>query len=149
MPVRTSRQVSSGGLVVRARRGGHEVCLIGRRRDGQTVWGLPKGHVEPGEGLREAAVREVLEETGIHGQIIGRLDSIAYEFSIPGKRARYFKRVHFYVMRYVAGRTADREDGVEKAAWVPVSDAARRLAYANERRILALARRRLARLEPA
>lgn len=42
--------------------------LLGRRSGvsyGNGLWGLPGGHVEPGEGLAEAAVREVLEEVGV------------------------------------------------------------------------------------
>ena len=44
-------------------------CLLLGRRSGVSygsgLWGLPGGHVEPGEGLAEAAARETLEEVGV------------------------------------------------------------------------------------
>ena len=49
------------GVVVR---GPDETILLEKRRD-CGWWGLPGGKVEPGESLVDAAVREVLEETGL------------------------------------------------------------------------------------
>ena len=49
------------GVVIR---GPEETILLEKRRD-CGWWGLPGGKVEPGESLVDAAVREVLEETGL------------------------------------------------------------------------------------
>ena len=50
--------------------------LLGERGKGALagMWSLPGGHVEPAEAIREAARREVLEETGIHADILGLVD---------------------------------------------------------------------------
>jgi 8-oxo-dGTP diphosphatase len=50
--------------------------LLGERGKGALagLWSLPGGHVEPGEPAREAARREVMEETGIDADIFGLLD---------------------------------------------------------------------------
>ena len=37
----------------------------------QGKWGLPKGHVDPGESPEHAALRELHEEAGYHGSVIG------------------------------------------------------------------------------
>jgi 8-oxo-dGTP diphosphatase len=39
--------------------------LVGRRADGDPLWTFPSGKVEPAESPDAAAVREVLEETGL------------------------------------------------------------------------------------
>lgn len=39
--------------------------LIGRRADGTPPWAFPAGKIEPGESPEHAAVREVIEETGL------------------------------------------------------------------------------------
>ncbi|HWU87588.1 MAG TPA: NUDIX domain-containing protein, partial [Kofleriaceae bacterium] len=53
-------------------RRGHRFLLTQERKYGST-WSIPGGRVEPGEGLVEAAVREVLEETGVPIRIEGIL----------------------------------------------------------------------------
>jgi ADP-ribose pyrophosphatase YjhB (NUDIX family) len=70
-------RTSAGGVVVRTG-AGVEVCLI--RPTGRTVWGLPKGGIESGETLTQAAVREVAEETGVSGVVAGELGAIDYSF---------------------------------------------------------------------
>jgi 8-oxo-dGTP pyrophosphatase MutT (NUDIX family) len=145
-PVR--REFSAGGLVHRRRGDAVLVVLAGRRHaeSGALVWGLPKGHVEPGETAPDAAVREVREETGIRAEIEAPLGDVAYWFV---KRAasgpvRVSKRVRFFLMAARGGRFADRDDELDAVRWAPLDEAERRLVYANERALLARARTLLA-----
>ena len=141
---RRKRQVSSGGVIVRRARGGFQVCLIARRHEGRLIWGLPKGHVEAGEDHPTTAVREVREETGLLGKPITRLGSVSYWFLMKPDRTRYFKRVHFYLLQYLKGRTGAHDYEVDRAAWMGIDDAMKRLTYGSERTILRKATRYLA-----
>jgi SAM-dependent methyltransferase/ADP-ribose pyrophosphatase YjhB (NUDIX family) len=66
-------RLQAGGVVARPTAGGVDVALI---REGPSMsWSLPKGSVEAGESLAEAAAREVAEETGLAGLVgAGLLD---------------------------------------------------------------------------
>src|SRR6202795_3478196 len=71
---RTLFEISSGGVIYRRTSDGIEVCLISTK--GGTRWQLPKGKREKGESLEQTAAREVLEETGLTGQVGQRLAKI-------------------------------------------------------------------------
>ena len=114
-------------------------ALIGRLdRRGRLLWSLPKGHVEPGETEEQTAIREVMEETGIRGMVVGKLGTIDFWFVADGRRIH--KTVHHFLLL-----AADPVDGlvlsdadveVSEVAWVPLPEVASRLAYADERRLL-------------
>ena len=53
-------------------RWGHRFLLTQERKYGST-WSIPGGRVEPGESLQAAAIREVLEETGVPVKLDGVL----------------------------------------------------------------------------
>ena len=114
-------------------------ALIGRLdRRGRLLWSLPKGHVELGETEAETAVREVQEETGIHGRVVGKLGTIDFWFVAEGRRVH--KTVHHYLLLAsdpVGGlKLSDEDVEVSEVAWVPLEQLATRLAYADERRLL-------------
>lgn len=136
-----SSETSAGGIVIDVVDGIPYAALIARRnRSGRIEWCLPKGHIEPGETAEQAALREVAEETGIHGQILTHLTSIDYWFS--GNERRVHKVVHHYLMQYVSGEITvenDPDHEAETAAWVRLKDLPHQLAYPNERRIVSLA----------
>lgn len=61
MGSKTSRRISSGAVVVRETRSGVVFLMLRAFRH----WDFPKGMIEPGEGPKRAALREVREETTI------------------------------------------------------------------------------------
>ena len=139
-------------MIARPSSAGWDLCLIARATDRGLVWGLPKGHIEPGEQLEQTALREVREETGLTGEIVRKLGAITYVFSArpytdgpkPSASVRFVKTVHFFLLRYRDGQTSDHDDEVEQAEWFNADDATSKLAYDNERRILRKAQALLA-----
>jgi 8-oxo-dGTP pyrophosphatase MutT (NUDIX family) len=131
-------EVSAGGLVVDAT--GKLGLLIGRRDLKDTtgkkiLWSLPKGHIEDGETPEEAALREVQEETGIVSIIEKSLGVIDFWFMAGGKRIH--KTVHHYLFREDGGVLAPQESEVDEVAWFPLSEIIDRLAYPDEKKLIA------------
>jgi bis(5'-nucleosidyl)-tetraphosphatase len=142
-PRSTRREVSAGGLIWR-RTPANAIEVVLVRPAGRDAWVLPKGHVERGETLPAAALREAHEETGIDAALAEPLGEVSYIFSERGrKRGRpttIFKRVHFYLMHYRGGALADHDDEIAEARWVALDDAPRLLTHENERRLVERAR---------
>ena len=121
--------------MVTLRDGVPHVALIATRN--KTRWGLPKGAVATGETSEQAALREVLEETGLEASIVRPLDTIEYFFRAGDTLIR--KRVDFYLMRYVAGELTPQLSEVDDVEWIPLSDAVRKASFESERKLLEMA----------
>jgi 8-oxo-dGTP pyrophosphatase MutT (NUDIX family) len=133
----TEKQVSAGGVVYRKKKAGTEVAII---KVGPIIrWQLPKGIVDEGETPEQAAIREVREETGSKAKIESPLETIEYWY-VSKDKIRYHKFVHFYLMKYVSGKTDDHDDEVLEARWVPIVDAIRMLSFKSEREVVEKAR---------
>lgn len=133
MTTRTEPARSAGGVVYRRTGRGIEVLLCGRTREG--LWALPKGTPEYGESQREAAQREVREETGLGVEIVGELGAIAYEFTRPG--VRYEKIVDHFLLRPDGTGSVERHDGeYDRVEWFPAEEALRIMTHRNEQDIL-------------
>lgn len=134
-------ETSAGGLVVKVENGIPLAAIIARRnRAGRIEWCLPKGHLERDESAEQAAEREVAEETGISGRVLRHLATIDYWFSGPERRVH--KTVHHFLLEYREGEVTvegDPDHEAEDAAWFPLKELTQRLAYPNERRIVAVA----------
>jgi 8-oxo-dGTP pyrophosphatase MutT (NUDIX family) len=151
-----AREISAGGVVLRQISGVWQVALIEpqksksaeapdpakiARKRAAAVLTLPKGLVDPGEKPQAAAVREVLEETGIVAEPVSKLSDNKYVYVRTwGDGQRVFKIVSFYLMRYVSGEidnlSSDMRIEVKQALWVPLAEASPQLAYSNERKVL-------------
>jgi 8-oxo-dGTP pyrophosphatase MutT (NUDIX family) len=120
---------AAGGLVWRQIPGGRELAVIHRRRFQD--WSLPKGKLKSGESWQQAALREVLEETGCEallGDFAGQID-----YSVRGTP----KRVLFWHMQTVDECQFYPTDEVDAVEWMPPDQALERLNYAGERALLA------------
>jgi ADP-ribose pyrophosphatase YjhB (NUDIX family) len=129
-------ETSAGGLVIAGEGEAARAALIGKLdRRGRMVWSLPKGHVETGETLEQTAAREVAEETGITGEVLQPLGTVDYWFVADGRRIH--KTVHHFLLRATGGELSDEDVEVTEVAWVPIVELDERLAYPDERRLVA------------
>jgi 8-oxo-dGTP pyrophosphatase MutT (NUDIX family) len=126
-------ETSAGGLVVDER--GRAALIARTDRRGRLLWSLPKGHLEEGESLEAAAVREVSEETGITGRVLAPLGVIDFYFTAADRRVH--KTVHHYLLVAEGGELSAADIEVDDVDWVPLEELTERLAYADERRLIA------------
>jgi 8-oxo-dGTP pyrophosphatase MutT (NUDIX family) len=145
--VPTKTQVSAGGVAYRRRAGRVEVALISV--GSQARWQLPKGLVMRGEQPEAAALREVREEAGVECELVAEIEQIEYwYFAVErGARVRYHKFVHFYLLRYLGGDVRNHDHEVNEARWFDIEAARTRLAFKNERQVVARAQALLAAAE--
>jgi 8-oxo-dGTP diphosphatase len=137
------REFSSGAVVLRHMKNQWWVAVIEPGREGEPedrkhVTALPKGNIDAGEKPEQAAVREVLEETGLRVRPLTKLGDIKYVYTRTwSDNARIFKIVSFYLMRYQSGQIGDikanMKHEVRRAFWLPLDQAAKQLSYKGER----------------
>jgi 8-oxo-dGTP pyrophosphatase MutT (NUDIX family) len=140
--VERRNEISAGGLIWRRDSAGDiEVVLV--KPAGKDFWALPKGHLEEGESVPEAAVREVREETGLTVSDVRPLGVISYIFSHhedpSAPLIRIFKRVHFFLMEMRGGDTSAHDTEIDEVKWMSLDEAIKRASFDNERKLIAKA----------
>lgn len=119
----------AGGVVVR-RDGPQPRFLLVTTRRSPGEWVLPKGHIEAGETPLQAAVREVLEESGVTAVAGEHLGDLEYNTPRGRIRARFFAMA--FQSEVEPGESRER-------AWVTADEARRRLRWDDARRLIELA----------
>jgi 8-oxo-dGTP diphosphatase len=121
---------AAGGVVTRTTDGDLEVLLVHRPR--YDDWSLPKGKLEPGETVEEAALREVQEETGVRcslGPPVGEPHHYSDRKGRP-------KVVHFFLMTPVEIGPWHPNKEVDDVRWATPGDAVKLLTYDADRHLV-------------
>ncbi|HXW42509.1 MAG TPA: NUDIX hydrolase [Xanthobacteraceae bacterium] len=116
--------LAAGGIVLRGN-SKPRIAIVRLRRE--KVWVLPKGKLMPREHPRDAAKREVLEETGYDVSVHDFLGSMSY--AVEGR----IKIVQFWLMRAVGRPVGELMDDVKAVKWLPLKDAIATLSRPHEK----------------
>ena len=128
---------SAGAIILREVAGELKIALAQHPRATKT-WVLPKGHVEEGESLEQAALREIYEEAGLDNvQLIKHLGTITRE-SVKSNGDVEQKTIHFY-LAYAPGDSqsqAPTDPGFIEVGWFSPGAAIELLPYEGEQAFL-------------
>lgn len=132
-------ELAAGAILLAA--GTREVLLLHHRAEDR--WCFPKGHVDPGESLSTAALREIAEEAGLtHVELGEELLEVQYRFYRPDRGVNVHKSTVYF-----SGRTMDRglrlESTFDRAQWVRIEEAREILPFDTDRAVVDAERARL------
>lgn len=102
-------------------------------------WDFPKGNIEAGESEKEAAVREIREETGITDvEFVGGFrQTVSYRYR-KGRHLVHKEVIFFLASTKTSSVTISHEH--VGYAWKKYGDAMKQLTFQNARNLLASAR---------
>jgi len=119
---------AAGGVVIDRRPNGIRILLVHRPR--YDDWSLPKGKLDKGEKARDAALREVKEETGYRCSLEEKLPEVHYIDHL-GRR----KRVRYWIMRPRKGKFKVNDE-VDRIKWAKPRKARQMLSYRRDQAVL-------------
>jgi bis(5'-nucleosidyl)-tetraphosphatase len=140
--IRHQRHKSAGVIVFR--RAGDECLflLVLSRLTKRPLWEFPKGGVEKGETLLQAAFRELSEETGIPESEVQLIEDFErtedYRFTAgdDGKRTLIHKQVTYFLGETTREAVVLSAKESSEFAWLNLADALKRVRYAKRKRLL-------------
>ncbi len=123
-------EISAGGLIVF-----ENTILLLKKFNGD--WVLPKGRVEKGETIKQAALREVLEESGVKAEILKYIGMANYKYRNSRQNETVYKTVHWYLMQTnCMDCTPQKKEGFIDAVFVHMNKAKDLVRYEDEKNIV-------------
>ncbi len=121
----------AGGIIINSNQ---EAVIVNQNHDS---WSLPKGHVDEGETILEAAIREIYEETGIKNpQFIKPLGSFGrYRIGLDGKDDKSeHKTIYLFLFSSSKKELKPIDKNNPMAKWVPYADIPKLLTHKNDKK---------------
>ncbi|HUY70196.1 MAG TPA: uracil-DNA glycosylase family protein [Candidatus Baltobacteraceae bacterium] len=126
----------SGGGIVYTYKEGKRVYLLLKSRGRGGYWGFPKGHVEKGENMADAAVRETREESGIRVRLIPYFKQET-KYLFTRNRIKVEKSVAFFLARLPRPiKPTIQKKEIQASAWMEMEKAMKAIPFDNIRAAL-------------
>ncbi len=121
---------AAGGVILQKSEEGSLRVLVAHRPQ-YDDWSFPKGKADDGETPAETAVREILEETGLHCRIVAPLTTTRHRVGSG------MKEVEWFAMRPLPNSPGFRKNNeVDKVKWLSRKAARKLLDYDHERSLI-------------
>lgn len=130
------REFSAGGIVFKKEGDKTYFLLIenaSMKDPNKKYWGFSKGHIDKEESSKDAAVREIREETGIEAEITEKVEDSKYVFTFEGERI--FKVVSVYLMEAKGGQLNKQLTEISDIGWFDQDQVLERLSFSNDKKM--------------
>ncbi len=124
-------EFSAGGIVLDDK---NRVLIIKTKNlKNQIVYTFPKGHIEKGESSKQAALREVKEETGVEAEVVQKIKDVEYWFYHD--KIKVHKKVSWYFMRPIK-IDSNKNIEVEEIFWYDIKEVEKILSYNSDKELV-------------
>lgn len=126
-------EVSYGIIPLQKQGDGWFVLLV--QHSSSHYWGFPKGHAEGEESPKEAATRELKEETNLDIEkfLSESIFEEHYQFYFRGK---HIDKTVWYFAAEVSGTIQLQQREVGDSKWVPLHEAKEHLTYETDKTVI-------------
>lgn len=122
-------EIAAGAVVYTLTDGEIRYLVI---RDFHDNFGFPKGHLEEGEDERQAALREIKEETGVDVELDDSFHEVL-EYVMPNGIG---KRVHYFIASFAGQKPVRQEEEVRELCLLSYDEAMAALTFDNMKEVL-------------
>jgi ADP-ribose pyrophosphatase YjhB (NUDIX family) len=136
------REPTAGGIIYRraGAKKGIEILLI---QDSRGRWTIPKGHIEEGETPRQAAEREIQEETGLKEmKVLDWLGKINFRYRRANSLVLMTTEI-FLVEALGKTDVIKPEKWMTGLSWMPASEALDKIEYEDIGKLILLALKKI------
>ena len=129
--IKTEKVICAGGIIIN---NNGKVVVVNQNHDS---WSLPKGHVDDGETLLDAAIREIYEETGIQNpKFIKPIGSFGrYRIGLDGNDdLSHYKIIHIFLFESNQIKLIPIDKNNPEAKWLTYKEAEKILTHPNDKK---------------
>lgn len=132
------REPTAGGVIFRRSSQDESVIEILLIQDSKQRWTIPKGHIEEDETARQAAEREIREETGLKEmKVLDWLGKINFRYRRANSLVLMTTEI-FLVKATGKSGAVKPEKWMASLAWLPAHDALEKIEYEDIGKLILL-----------